>query len=84
MNKNKGRQAILDIDGKRLLSTGKNRAFHEEIITNWHKYRPDIKFVIESFDVQIMTVDPNTHITLTWRKEEGFSLWYSPVNALLI
>ncbi|MBC7074249.1 hypothetical protein H5T58_02600 [Candidatus Parcubacteria bacterium] len=73
---------ILDLGNMRFFATAKNREFLEEVATNLRKYHLNAKFYILPFGVRIKTVDPETNRAIDWVAEEGFSLWYSPVDAL--
>ena len=72
---------ILDVGGRRFHLTTRDRKSLEEIMANLQKLHPAVTFTIEPFYVSIKRFNPDTRVVTDWAKEEGSSLWYSPVDA---
>ncbi len=75
------RLVILDVKGERFFCTSRNKKCLEEKMTSMQKVYPTVTFAIKNFFANIKRVS-DTGVVTDWTKEEGFSLWYSPVDAL--
>jgi hypothetical protein len=76
------KMCILDVAGRRFHLTSTGKALVEEAMANLRKYHPTVTWTIEPFYVNIKRFNPDTNIVTDWTKEVGWSLWYSPVDAL--
>lgn len=75
--RDKRQTATLILDGWRFHSTYDSEASAREIAGNLLLSMPISAHVkVESFGINISTIDPMTGEAQVWHKVEGFSVWY--------
>ena len=72
---------FLELEGKRYFEGSRDKAELEKTAMNLQNNHPEVEFVIWPFFVKITKIDLETSEVTDWKQEDGFSLWYSPVDA---
>lgn len=66
---------VLIVGGKRFIDNYDDRDSAQKVINKYLKQKIKRNFVLESFGVNIDSIDPCLREVVQWRKGSGVSLW---------